>query len=208
MTGSPSDGFEIERKWLLHRLPARLQDPSRPLVRGAERWEIRQGYLPAPSESDFVAMTGRVVRDAEVPAVGRIREIRTIQGGRTVVRHVHTLKGGAGLVRREIERPITAEAFEAAWAGTAGRRLEKVRWRIPEAGLLWEIDWFQTPALALAEVEAIDRKTALAIEPPAWLAACIDREVTDDPEFTNAELAFRSGRIGGGSSIGGGVDSE
>jgi len=205
VNGSPIDGLEIERKWLLHRLPARLEDPARPPGAGDERWEIRQGYLGAPSESDLAAAAQRAASDSEVPSLGRIREIRTSDGS---VRHLHTLKGGGGLIRREIERPMTAAAFEAAWAGTAGRRIEKVRWRIPEAGLLWEIDRFQTPALVLAEVEAIDRETALAIRPPDWLAACIDREVTNDPEFTNAELAFRSGRLGGGSSIGNDVASE
>ena len=205
MSGSPADGFEIERKWLLHRLPAGFEDPAGPSVAGVERWEIRQGYLGEPSESDFVAVTGRVVPESEVPTVGRIREIRQVRDGRGTVRHVHTLKGGSGLVRREVERPMTEAAFEAAWAGTVGRRIEKVRWRIPEAGLLWEIDRFRTVPVVLAEVEAPDRDAALAIRLPAWLATCIDREVTDDPEFTNAELAFRSGRIGG-SSGGNGAD--
>lgn len=202
MSGPGRDGFEIERKWLLHRLPVGLEDPAGPLAARGERWGIRQGYLAAPSESDFAAIIGRVVPEAEIPVVGRIREIRRIEDGRSVVRHLHTLKGGSGLVRREVERPITAAAFEAAWTGTVGRRLEKVRWRIPEGGLVWEIDRLKTPALALAEVEAADRDAALAIRLPAWLAACVDREVTDDPEFTNAELAFRSGRFVGGSSEG------
>lgn len=170
-----------------------------------ERWEIRQGYLGAPSETDLTAAAGRTIPESEVPSVGRIREIRASDG---TVRHLHTLKGGTGLVRREIERPMTQAAFEAAWAGTSGRRIQKVRWRIPEGGLVWEVDRFKSPTLVLLEVEAIDRETALAIQPPAWLAACIDREVTDDPEFTNAELAFRSGRLGGGPSIGGEVGSD
>ncbi len=205
MTGSSAEGFEIERKWLLHRLPPRLEDPAGAPVRGGERWEIRQGYLAPPSESDFATERERVVPASEVPRVGRIREIRGSDGS---VRHVHTLKGGAGLVRRENERTMTAAAFEAAWTRTAGRRIVKVRWRIPEAGLVWEVDRFRTPDLVLAEVEATDRETALAIQPPDWLAACIDREVTDDPVFTNAELAFRSGGIGGETPIRGGGDSE
>ena len=59
MNGSPIDGLEIERKWLLHRLPARLEDPARPPGAGDERWEIRQGYLGAPSESDLAAAAQR-----------------------------------------------------------------------------------------------------------------------------------------------------
>lgn len=204
MSEATTHGFEIERKWLLHRLPAGLEDPAGPAGRDGERWVIRQGYLDAPSDSDLADAAGRTVPESEVPTLGRIREIRGSDGE---VRYLHTLKSGGGMVRREIERRMTAAAFEAAWAGTVGRRLEKVRWRIPEGGLLWEIDHFQTPALALAEVEATDPESALAIQPPAWLAACIDREVTHDPEFTNAELAFRSGRLGGGSPGGNDVAS-
>ncbi len=198
MSGSSGDGLEIERKWLLHRLPSRLEDRVGAGDPRMEIWRIRQGYLTTPVAGDLAAIRDRVVSDAEVPTVGRIREIRDRDGA---VRHIHTLKHGSGLVRREFERPITGAAFEAAWSETVGRRLEKVRWRIPEGGLLWEIDRFRSPAVVLAEVEAIDREAALEIQPPDWLAACIDREVTNDPEFTNAELAFRSARAGHGSPL-------
>ena len=62
---------------------------------------------------------------------------------------------------------------------------------------MWEVDQLQVPAVVLAEVEAPDQETVLAIQPPAWLACCIDREVTSDSAYRNAELAFQQGLLGG-----------
>ncbi|MDE0890032.1 MAG: hypothetical protein OSA40_11285 [Phycisphaerales bacterium] len=189
-----SDALEIERKWLLHCLPERLDGVSATLDPQVEVLEIRQGYLSAATDSDFQRAINHPPDPEEPPQVGRIRSNRCTDG---TTRFEHTLKSGSGLVRRELERIISAAAFEAAWPGTLGRRLEKTRWRIREDGFIWEVDRLQEPAVVLAEVEAPDQATVLAIQPPAWLACCIDREVTSDPAYSNAELAFRQGLLGG-----------
>ena len=169
--------MEIERVWLLSGMP---ELPSH-----AEALTIRQGYLPIGDPDDpFPA-------DPEfVPETGRIRSIQGSDGDRS---HVHTIKRGDGLVRVERERPITSVAFEAAWPATAGRRLSKTRWRVPEGDLTWEIDQFDHLDLVLAEVELGDPEESVKI--PDWLAGHLLREVTDEPAFRNAEIAARAGLL-------------
>lgn len=201
MTG-PSDGVEgreIERKWLLHGLPERLEgDPEATW----ECWRLRQGYLPPPSEADLERLArARPDEDdagrPEIPAVGRLRSIEPLVPSGGSVHHVHTLKLGSGMVRREIEREISAEVFARAWGGTEGRRLEKIRWRVPEGGVIWEIDRFDAPAVArgmvLVEAETTDEAAAGSLRLPSWIEPLVVREVTHEPAFTNAEIAFRAG---------------
>lgn len=192
--GHGSSGYEIERKWRLHRLPDRLvgADPGSDI----ECLRIRQGYLPPAEDADFAAFAN--ASGVDVPRVGRIRSMEG-RGGISGIRFIHTLKSGSGLVRREAERELVREAFEAAWPLTEGRRIEKVRWRIAENDVIWEVDRFdgvadlglETGDLVLLEAEAADPEEARNLRPPAWLEEVIDREVTDDPAFTNAEIAFR-----------------
>ncbi|QGG94431.1 CHAD domain-containing protein [Actinomarinicola tropica] len=130
---------------------------------------IRQGYL---------ALDGDV-------AV-RVRE--TSDGARTL-----TIKGGSGRVRTELEWKIGRDRFEAAWPHTAGRRIEKTRYRIPiEVGVA-ELDVFagDLQGLVLVEVEADSDEALAALEPPAWFGD----EVTDDERYANASLAVH-GRPG------------
>ena len=195
-----SDDLEIERKWRLVELPDRLLHPEAQDLKDVVCWQLRQAYLPRASEIDLEAASagpGRQDDPDQVPLVGRIRAIESAAGSPAEVRYIHTLKLGMGLIRREIERPLSRSAFEAAWAVTEGRRLEKTRWRIPDHGVLWEIDRFKAPSAALglilAEAEAPSEAAAMALVPPEWLAPVVDREVTDDPIYTNAEIAFRLG---------------
>lgn len=195
-----SDDLEIERTWRLARLPDRVLRADAGNEADLECWRLRQAYLPPASEADLDAASAGSDHQNDwnqVPTVGRIRAIESEAGPRSEVRYIHTLKSGSGLIRREIERPLSRSAFEAAWALTEGRRLEKTRWRIPDHGVLWEIDRFETPAaasgLVLAEAEAPSEAAAMALVPPEWLAPVVDREVTDDPGYTNAEIAFRLG---------------
>lgn len=183
------DSFlEIERKWVLRALPARIagfesgQDDA-----AIDRVRLRQGYLRPATDEEIDALTADSAPMTPL-AFGRIRAIESESG----TTFVHTVKSGEGLVRREVERAIDAATFEAAWPATVGRRLEKIRWRVRESdGRLWEVDRFEGLDLVLAEVEAPDEATAAAVRIPDWLAPVIDREVTHDPAFTNAEIALR-----------------
>jgi len=162
--------LEIERKYLLKSVP--------PIPPEAEVWRIEQGYV------DFNAKP--VVPDPDGLDVGRIR--RTTMADGTVV-CTHTVKSGVGLVRQEVERVISSDTFERAWPRTQGRRLQKVRYRIRDEALIWEIDVFTSLPLTLAEVELPTAETPSPI--PAWLMPHIDREVTGEPEYTNAAIAFK-----------------
>lgn len=178
---------EVERKWLLHRLPDGLVDESLP-VRSA-RIQILQGYLPPVSPDDPAWRDAKMATEHDVPTVGRIRAVESEAGNR----YFHTLKAGSGLVRHEFEREISEAAFRAAWPSTAGRRLEKTRWRLHEEGVCWEIDRFVGLDVILVEAEIPSVEAAASLELPAWLKPVVDREVTDEDRFTNAEMAFRSG---------------
>ena len=157
--GTPT--YEIERVWLLSALPA--------IPAGAERWTIEQGYL-----------------DREAGVEGRVRSITYPDGRRE---YVHTIKSGQGLVRQESERRITPEEFGQLWPATVGRRIRKIRHRVRDGALTWEVDEFLDWPLVMAEVELPDE--AAEARPPAWLRSVMGREVTDDPRYRNSALAFK-----------------
>jgi CHAD domain-containing protein/CYTH domain-containing protein len=152
---------EIERKFLLRACPPETAD--------AQVLEIEQGWLPGAA------------------IIERLRRVR-LDGAEG---HYRTIKLGGGLARVEIEEPMAPALFASLWPLTADRRIAKRRYRVPDAGtsLVWEIDDFHERELVLAEIELPSEMTE--VEPPDWLAPYIVREVTDEGEFTNYQLAQR-----------------
>ena len=128
---------------------------------GAAGQEVRQGFLSTDPE--------RTVR------------IRVV-GDRGYL----TVKGRArGLARDEFEYPIPAADAEALLDGLCLRPLiEKTRYRVEHAGLIWEVDEFagDNRGLVLAEVELADASTA--VERPPWVGP----EVSHDSRYYNANL--------------------
>ena len=119
-----NDNREIERKYLLRKLPT--------WVAGAPSFEIDQGYLP-----------GQRINE-------RVRRSRGAGG----VRYYRTIKSGSGIVRSEIEEETTELFFLTVWPLTRGRRVRKRRYVVQEGGVAWEIDEFlDRDGLWLAEVE-------------------------------------------------------
>ncbi len=127
--------------------------------------EIAQGYLP-----------GRRL-------VERLREVRS--AGRT--RRYRTVKVGVGVQRVELEERCAAALFRAMWPFTEGRRVRKRRYVVALADATWMVDEFTDRRLVLAEVEL--RRPDAPVELPAWLAAVVVREVTDESAYVNAVLA-------------------
>ena len=115
---------------------------------------------------------------------GRLRRTRAPDG---TVTYTHTVKKGVGLVREETERELTPDEFERLWPRTAGRRLTKIRTKVREDNLVWEIDDYGNLDLVLAEVEVPTPDTKVTV--PDWLAPHVIREVTGEPAYQNYEIA-------------------
>lgn len=98
-----------------------------------------------------------------------------------------TVKGAThGIARAEYEYPIPpADAEEMLATLCRPPLIEKVRYRVPYAGRVWEVDEFDgaNAGLVLAEIElpAVDA----SVELPPWAG----REVSSDPRFFNSYLA-------------------
>ena len=156
---------EIERKFLLRALPA--------AAAAAPAVEIDQGYLPGE----------RILE--------RIRRIRMMEGGAPVTpqqaRYFRTVKLGSGVERLEFEEETTEVFFLTVWPLTRGRRVQKRRYTIAAGTDEWEVDDFIDRPLVLAEIE-LERADQPA-NPPLWLVPLIEREVTNDPEYSNYALA-------------------
>ncbi len=171
---SSSPPLEIERVFLLRGMP---QLPAE-----HEVCSLEQGYLPevpetAAGSSEFLE--------------GRIRRTTRSDGS---TRCHHTIKRGGGIVREEIEREIECGEFERLWPRTEGRRISKVRHRVAEGDVIWEVDRFEGLPLVLAEVElkAVDQ----ALQLPRWLEGWVIREVSEDPRYRNSAIALGLGNHG------------
>ncbi|HYR08946.1 MAG TPA: CHAD domain-containing protein [Longimicrobium sp.] len=157
-SGGAGADQEIERKFLLRRMP--------PLPEGAVRTEIVQGYLPGEHLQERVR---RVRRAGEPP------------------KYYRTVKLGSGISRTEIEEEADQATFRRLWSLTKGRRIRKLRFKVPDGDLTWEIDRFAGRRLVLAEIELPSEDFDVQI--PEWLRDHIDRDVTGEDEYVNINLA-------------------
>jgi CYTH domain-containing protein len=153
--------LEIERKFLV-RSDAWRRDPDlEPGVR------LRQGYLQTPFP-DQVRV--RLVGDHEA---------------------VLTLKQEESeRVRREFEYAIPAAEARQLLATFCGDRVvDKIRYRLPTAGLAWEIDVYQGrhDGLITADLELPDVDRAFTL--PEWVGA----EITGQARYSNVRLASDGG---------------
>ena len=157
-----ADGLEIERKFLIAY--PREQD----LV-GAERVEISQTYL--------------LSEDGETH---RVR--RWLCDGKT--RYFETKKRRiTNVTCREDEKEIDEAAYMTLLTkrDPARKTVEKIRYRLPCGGHVVEIDvypFWQDRAIMEIELEWEDEE----IDFPDGIRMI--REVTDDPRYKNASLAF------------------
>lgn len=98
-----------------------------------------------------------------------------------------TIKGPSkGLSRAEYEYPIPArDASEMLDTLCPKPLIEKYRYRLEHAGLLWEVDEFlgENRGLTLAEVELADEDQRISL--PDWAG----EDVSHDPRYYNANLA-------------------
>ena len=159
-----NEPLEIERKFLI-AMPTR-DDLER---ESSGRIEITQIYL-CPG------------------AAGENRRIRLSRVDGREIRYYTEKLSLTDRTRIEREREITSAEWEALAKEADPRRrpIEKVRWRVPYAGHVLEIDVFpfwQDRAFCEAELASEEEELLL----PSWLR--VIREVTEDPRYTNSALA-------------------
>ncbi len=152
-----SADIEIERKYLLSSMP--------PSLEGQPYREIEQGYIP-----------GQRLQE-------RVRRVRKDDAEW----YVRTVKVGFGIRRIELQEDTDRATFEVLWPLTEGRRVIKRRYRVPEAGLTWEVDEFTDRDLVLAEIELPSEEMKPKL--PEWIAPYVVREVTGESEYVNVNLA-------------------
>jgi CYTH domain-containing protein len=106
---------------------------------------------------------------------------------RITPRAVLTIKSGRGGVRTEEELALDRRQGDALWELTEGRRVQKTRRRVRVGDAVIEVDEYggAVDGLLVAEVEFVDEQAARAFRPPPWFG----REVTDDPRYSNRNLA-------------------
>jgi CYTH domain-containing protein len=99
-----------------------------------------------------------------------------------------TIKGrNQGISRSEFEYPIPAADAEQLLAMCVAGRIDKIRYRIPHGGHLWEVDVFSgaNQGLAVAEIELASEEEQFSR--PDWLG----EEVSQDPRYFNSQLSRR-----------------
>ncbi len=146
---------EIERKFLVRRLPDTLE--SYPQT------TIRQGYLITTNNGIEL----RVRQKAEC--------------------FYQTIKMGEGLSRTEIEITLSEDQFKELWPHTAGRRVDKTRYKVPVGEYTAELDRFEgdLEGLEMVEVEFSSVDVSQQFIPPDWFGT----EVTEDKRYKNKWLA-------------------
>jgi len=105
-------------------------------------------------------------------------------------KYFQTVKSGGGKSRSESEVEITKEQFNVLWGTTAGKRLEKTRYKINDAttGLLIELDVYggDLTGLVTAEIEFESEDASDKYVAPTWLG----KEITEDKRYKNQNLAL------------------
>ena len=144
--------------------------------------EIERKFL-VPAMPDETG-DGIPIEQGYLPLAGEESELRVRRKGEQTVL---TVKRGRGLERFEHEAEIPADAFDALWPLTEGRRIEKTRYEIPYEGAKIELDEYagDLAGLLVAEVELPSREAAASFKPPAWFG----EDVTEDGRYGNRSLA-------------------
>ena len=128
------------------------------------RYHIRQGYI---SREKTGTVRVRITDD---------KAYLTIKG-----------KPAAGhFARYEWEKEISVKEAEELMKLCQGTIIDKTRWIVPamEEGLKWEVDEFhgKHEGLVVAEIELASEEQIVA------LPAFIGKDVTDDPQYYNANM--------------------
>lgn len=174
--GEGISGFLDEADTVRHRI-----DDATP-----DALEIERKYLLSGRPDAVGGVSAREFEQGYIPGERIQERLRRITEADRIL-HVRSLKHGSGLVRVELQEEVDPELFDRLWPLTEGRRLTKRRYRISDGGLVWEVDEFTDRDLWLAEVELAGAAQEVVL--PGWLAPYVVREVTEEPEYLNVNLA-------------------
>jgi CYTH domain-containing protein len=141
MNSHTRNGREIERKFLVKRLPASLKR--------SPRFLIAQGYLSAETGG---------------------RHVRLRKKGKVTSLTFKVSRGNARGEREEREVRLSPKQFSALWPATRGRRLRKMRYEIPWKKHKIEVDIYrgENHGLVVAEVEFPSHAARRRFKPPSW----------------------------------------
>lgn len=106
-------------------------------------------------------------------------------------KHQLNIKTGQGLKRVEVDITISTPSADKLWSLVGHQRITKTRYLIPGAHPEpMELDVYhgKLDGLIVLEQEFATIEEAQAFIPPSW----VSKDVTDDPSYTNAELARRA----------------
>ncbi len=149
--------------------------------------EIERKYLLRACPPEAAVAPGTRIEQGWLPGTTLRERLRRAIAPTGTVRLTRTVKLGPIEARIEVEEEASPALFDALWPLTAEARVVKRRHVVPDGALRWEIDVFLDRELVLAEVELERADSAPPL--PAWLAPYVEREVTGDPAFLNANLA-------------------
>lgn len=152
--------MEIEKKFLIKKLPKNLEK--------YEKEHIEQGYL----------------NTATMPVL-RIR--KKDEEYLLCYKFGQKTKFKVASVSKEIELPLTQEAYQHLKTKIDGQIIEKERYLVPlKEGLTAEIDLFGgfLKGLEIVEVEFESEEAAEKFIPPEWFG----KDVTLDIRYKNAQL--------------------
>lgn len=152
--------------------------------------EIERKFLVLSDEWRLVATGSALLRQGYLSSNAKATvRVRTKDDARAVL----TLKGATkGITRAEYEYDIPIDDAREMLVMAEPHVIEKRRYHVPHAGLIWEVDVFagRHEGLVIAEVELADANQAVPL--PDWAGA----EVSHDDRYNNASLS-RAARIPG-----------
>ena len=101
--------------------------------------------------------------------------------------YYETIKSKGGLIRSEIEKPLTKEQYDILFKERITDVIKKDRYSIAFKGYIIQLDIYkdQLKGLIVAEIEFASEEQANAFKPPQWFG----KEVTEDKKYKNYSLA-------------------
>jgi adenylate cyclase len=147
--------------------------------------EIERKFLPEKLPADLEAHPSTDIEQGYLSTGDDGPEVRIRRHGD---QFTLTIKSSGARERVEEELSLDERMFRSLWPLSAGRRVEKTRYRISRPdGLTVELDVYhgRLDGLVTAEVEFRSRDAADSFDPPSWFG----HEVTDDGRYKNKRLA-------------------